>query len=73
MIRILVAHGPNLNLLGTREPDIYGRVTLADIDSRLVSAAQARGAELRTFQSNGEGALVDALHEARRWADGVAA
>jgi len=71
MIRVLVAHGPNLNLLGTRQPDIYGRLTLADIDSRLVSAAQARGAELRTFQSNGEGALVDALHDARHWADGI--
>ena len=71
MIRILVVHGPNLNLLGTRQPDIYGRVTLADIDNRLVSAAQACGAELRTFQSNGEGALVDALHDARQWADGV--
>jgi 3-dehydroquinate dehydratase-2 len=71
MIRVLVVHGPNLNLLGTRQPDIYGRVTLSDIDSRLVSAAQARGAELRTFQSNGEGALVDALHDARQWADGV--
>ena len=71
MIRVLVVHGPNLNLLGTREPEIYGRVTLADIDSRLVSAAQARGAELRTFQSNGEGALVDALHDARQWAAGV--
>ena len=71
MIRVLVVHGPNLNLLGTRQPDIYGRVTLADIDSRLVSAAQARGAELRTFQSNGEGALVDALHDARQWAAGV--
>ena len=71
MIRVLVVHGPNLNLLGTRQPDIYGRVTLADIDSRLVSAAQARGAELRIFQSNGEGALVDALHDARHSADGV--
>jgi 3-dehydroquinate dehydratase II len=71
MIRVLAAHGPNLNLLGTREPGIYGRVTLAEIDSRLVSAAHARGVELRTCQSNGEGALVDALHDARRWADGV--
>ena len=71
MIRVLVVHGPNLNLLGTRQPDIYGDVTLADIDSGLVSAAQARGAELRTFQSNSEGALVDALHDARHWAGGV--
>ena len=64
-------HGPSLNLLGTRRPDIYRRVTLADINGRLVTAAQARGAELRTFQSNSEGSLVDALHDAREWADGV--
>ena len=70
-VRVLVLHGPNLNLLGTRQPDIYGHVTLADINGRLVAAAQARGAELRTFQSNSEGALVDALHDAREWADGV--
>ena len=70
-VRILMLHGPNLNLLGTRQPDIYGRLTLADINGRLTAAAQARGAELRTFQSNGEGALVDALHDAREWADGV--
>ena len=70
-VRILMLHGPNLNLLGTRQPDIYGRLTLADINGRLTAAAQARGAELRTFQTNGEGALVDALHDAREWADGV--
>ena len=70
-VRVLVLHGPNLNLLGTRQPDIYGRVTLADINGRLVAAAHAREAELRTFQSNSEGALVDALHDAREWADGV--
>ena len=70
-VRVLVLHGPNLNLLGTRQPDIYGHVTLADINARLVAAAHARGAELRTFQSNSEGALVDALHDAREGADGV--
>ena len=70
-VRVLVVHGPNLNLLGTRQPDIYGRLTLADINGRLLTAANDRGAELRTFQSNGEGALVDALHDAREWADGV--
>ena len=70
-VRVLVLHGPNLNLLGTRQPDIYGRLTLADINGRLATAAQARGAEVRTFQSNSEGALVDALHDAREWADGV--
>jgi 3-dehydroquinate dehydratase-2 len=58
-------------LLGTREPGVYGAVTLAEIDAMLEREAAARGAELRTFQSNHEGALIDALHEARGWADGV--
>ncbi len=68
---ILVLHGPNLNLLGTREPEIYGAITLAEIDARLVEAGAGRGVEVRTFQSNHEGALIDALHEARNWAAGV--
>ena len=71
MATILVLHGPNLNLLGTREPEMYGSMTLADIDARLVSTGVERGVEIRTFQSNHEGALVDALHEARSWAAGV--
>lgn len=62
---ILVLHGPNLNLLGTREPAVYGRDTLADINRRLGAQAEAAGAALATFQSNHEGALVDRVHAAR--------
>lgn len=62
---ILVVHGPNLNLLGTREPQIYGRTTLADINEQLSAAAQAEGAVVDTFQSNHEGALVDRIQQAR--------
>jgi 3-dehydroquinate dehydratase-2 len=69
--KILILHGPNLNLLGRREPETYGRVTLGEIDAALREAAVDRGAEVRILQSNHEGALVDALHEAMDWADGV--
>jgi 3-dehydroquinate dehydratase-2 len=71
MTKILLLHGPNLNLLGTREPGIYGSTTLEDINRRVAEAGAARGVEVRPFQSNHEGALVEALHEARTWADGV--
>ncbi len=68
---ILVLHGPNLNLLGAREPQVYGTTTLADIDEALKVEGEKLGLEVRTFQSNHEGALIDALHEARTWASGV--
>ncbi len=71
MTHILVLHGPNLNLLGTREPGVYGTVTLAEINARLEAAAAERGVTLRILQSNHEGALIDAIHEARGWADGI--
>jgi len=65
MSQLLVLHGPNLNLLGTREPGVYGHVTLAEIDKALVDKAQEAGAQLSTFQSNHEGALVDRIQQAR--------
>jgi len=69
-MRILVLHGPNLNLLGTREPDVYGRTTLADIDRDLANLAARLGVTVETFQSNHEGALIDRIHAAAR--EGVA-
>jgi 3-dehydroquinate dehydratase-2 len=63
-VRILVLHGPNLNRLGRREPSVYGRTTLAEIDARLVALGRTLGAAVETFQSNHEGALIDRLHAA---------
>lgn len=71
MKSILLLHGPNLNLLGTREPEVYGRLTLEDINARIQAAGQEVGLEVRCLQSNHEGALIDALHDARGWASGV--
>jgi len=68
--RILVLHGPNLNLLGEREPEVYGRTTLAQIDADLAEIAQASGCELVTFQSNSEGPLIERVQHART--DGTA-
>ncbi len=64
MSKILIMHGPNLNLLGTREPGHYGLTTLAEIDSRLANLAKAGSVELDSFQSNSEGALIDRVHQA---------
>ena len=69
MAKLLVLHGPNLNLLGSREPEIYGTDTLADIDARLQAIATAAGHELASRQSNGEQALIERIHRAR--AEGV--
>ncbi len=70
-MEFLILHGPNLNLLGTREPEVYGDLTLADINKRLRVLAKELAIEVRTFQSNSEGELIDALHETRMWAAGV--
>ena len=68
---ILVLHGPNLNLLGYREPEIYGTTTLDEINAELKQAGEKLDAEVKCFQSNHEGQLVDWLHEYRMWADGI--
>jgi 3-dehydroquinate dehydratase II len=65
MAKLLVLHGPNLNLLGAREPEIYGRETLADINARLAQRAQAAGHELAWYQSNAEHELIGRIHQAR--------
>jgi 3-dehydroquinate dehydratase-2 len=70
-VRIAVLNGPNLNLLGTREPAIYGRETLADIERSLASVASELGAELEFAQHNGEGQMIDTLHRWRGMVDGV--
>ena len=70
-LRVLVIHGPNLNLLGTREPEIYGTVTLSEIDSQLTSVAAKADCELEFCQSNHEGVLIDQIQEGRGTADGI--
>ena len=70
-MKILILHGPNLNLLGTREPEVYGSMTLEDINNKLFELSKELDVEIKCLQSNHEGALIDALHEAPTWADGV--
>jgi 3-dehydroquinate dehydratase-2 len=70
-MKLLVVHGPNLNLVGTREPQHYGRVALSEINARLEACATARGAELTIVQSNHEGVLIDAIQDARASAAGI--
>lgn len=70
-MNVLVLHGPNLNLLGEREPTIYGSLSLAEIDARIRERARALGIAVKTFQSNHEGALIDRIHEERRWMHGL--
>jgi 3-dehydroquinate dehydratase-2 len=70
-VRIAVLNGPNLNLLGTREPELYGNKTLADVEQRLVVVAKELGVSIEFFQHNGEGEMVDAVHTLRGKADGA--
>ena len=69
--RVLVVHGCNLNLLGEREPDIYGRATLDEIDRQIESLAGELGVEVRIVQSNHEGGIIDSIQDAQDWADGI--
>ncbi len=70
-MKILVLHGPNLNLLGMREPEVYGSMSLDEIDDRLAEKSHELGVKVTCKQSNHEGVLIDALQDARQWADGV--
>lgn len=69
--RVLVLHGPNLNMTGFREPDVYGKKPLEDIDADIKTAAERLGIDVRNLQSNSEGTLIDTIQEHRNWADGV--
>jgi 3-dehydroquinate dehydratase-2 len=69
--KIQVIHGPNLNLLGQRQPSIYGGLTIEEIDERLLSYAAERGFDVRVFQSNHEGTIIEALHGMAGWAHGL--
>jgi 3-dehydroquinate dehydratase-2 len=71
MIPVLVLNGPNLNLLGEREPGVYGSISLQEINQKLIDEGKELGLDVRTAQSNQEGELIDHLHDARLWAKGV--
>ena len=71
MLHILIIHGPNLNLLGEREPETYGYTTLEQLNQMLALKAQELGVELKFFQSNTEGKIIDFIHEHRKWAQGI--
>jgi 3-dehydroquinate dehydratase-2 len=68
-MNILILHGPNLNLLGEREPEVYGYTTLDEINGKLYDLAKENASNIRCFQSNHEGVLIDYIHEFRKWAD----
>jgi 3-dehydroquinate dehydratase-2 len=71
MIKVMVIHGPNLDLLGEREPEIYGSCSLADINAAIAAEAKLLGLEVRCEQSNSEGGIIDLIHEARTWANAI--
>lgn len=71
MLKICVIHGPNLNLLGAREPEIYGSLSLAEIDSRIKAHADGIGVRVETSQFNSEGEMIEAIQAARAWADAL--
>lgn len=70
-LKVLVLHGPNLNFTGFREPDVYGKQSLTEIDESLSVAAKRLGAELRILQSNHEGVLIDTIQDNKTWAEGI--
>ena len=70
-LKVLVLHGPNLNMTGFREPDVYGKKPLDEIDDDIKTEAQSLGIEVRILQSNSEGILIDTVQEHRRWASGI--
>lgn len=70
-MKVLVVHGPNLNLLGEREPKIYGKISLHEINKMLMKVAVEHSIRLRILQSNHEGKLIDFIHKNRKWADGI--
>ncbi len=71
MKNILVIHGPNLNLLGEREPEVYGAQTLRDVNREITNHAFLKNLNVRFYQSNHEGKIIDCIHKNRRWADGL--
>lgn len=70
-LRVLLLNGPNLNLLGQREPDVYGTMTFEELNKRVRDYAKEIGIELKSLQSNHEGVLIDAIHDAADWADAI--
>jgi len=70
-MNILIVHGPNLNLLGEREPEVYGSMTLDQLNQKLIDYARSLAVNLRIFQSNSEGDLIDCIHQMRKWAQGI--
>lgn len=71
MKHILVIHGPNLNLLGEREPDVYGASTLKDVNQEISDHCRLKNVKVRLYQSNHEGSIIDTIHRYRNWADGI--